>query len=124
MDDIEKRLKESVETCLTSYEAWRQKESSNDNREQLRESIHELRKVVSRLEIEMAISEREQMAGKPLPIPTHRASRKGQGGDNGSGDAHPGDQNDNVGNGGGNGNGGGGNKSGARRQRSRRPSKD
>jgi len=119
MDDIEQRLKESVETCLTSYEAWRSKESNNENREQLRESIHELRKVVSRLEIEMAISEREQMTGKPLPIPTHRSSRKGQGGDNGSGDdSFADDQNDNVGNG----SNGGGHKSGARRQRSRRPS--
>jgi hypothetical protein len=34
--------------------------------------------VASRLEIDLAISERDQMAQKPIPIPSHRDSRGGK----------------------------------------------
>ncbi len=83
MDEIEKRLREATDACVTYYLAWRADEHNSQTREALQDSIHELRKIGSRLEIEMAISEREEMALKPIPIPPHRAKReKGQHHDN------------------------------------------
>lgn len=76
MDEIEQRLRAGADACIKSYEAWRAKEKDSAAREALLEAVHELRKVASRLEIEMAVSERNEMAGKPLPIPPHRSSRR------------------------------------------------
>ena len=89
MDDIEKRLKESSDNCVKHYEAWRKDQKDRKSREDLMEAVHELRKVAARLEIEMAISERDEMASRPIPIPPHRSSRKRPQGD---------DQNDGNGN--------------------------
>lgn len=74
-DDIDNRLQEASSRCIDAYAAWCKQERDQQAREELREAIHELRKVSSRLEIEMAVSEREEMAQKPIPIPSHRASR-------------------------------------------------
>ena len=79
MDEIEKRLRDSADACVTSYEAWRKDEKNSKSREELLEAVHELRKVSSRLEIEIAISERQDMAEKPIPIPPHRSSKRGKG---------------------------------------------
>jgi hypothetical protein len=92
-DEIAKRLKDSSESCIKHYEAWRKDQKSGEAREALREAIHELRKVGARLEIEMAVSERDEMAAKPIPIPPHRASRRqksGKGGDDSHGGNHGG----------------------------------
>ncbi len=75
MDEIEQRLREASDACVAFYQEWRADEHNSERREKLQDSIHELRKVGSRLEIEMAISEREENAQKPLPIPPHRAKR-------------------------------------------------
>ena len=79
MDEIEKRLRDSADARVTSYEAWRKDEKNSKSREELLEAVHELRKVSSRLEIEIAISERQDMAEKPIPIPPHRSSKRGKG---------------------------------------------
>jgi len=76
MSEIKDRLKETVEACLKNYEAWEAKKKDSGARENLQEAIHEIRKVASRLEIEIAISERDNMSDKPLPIPPHRSSSK------------------------------------------------
>ncbi len=81
MDEIEQRLKDTTANCITCYEAWQKSQKSEEARENLAEAIHELRKVASRLEINIAVSEREQMAGRPIAIPSHRSQRKAQGGD-------------------------------------------
>jgi hypothetical protein len=47
--------------------------------EALQVAIHELRKVASRLEIDVAVSERDQMAARHIPIPSHRAMKDGIG---------------------------------------------
>lgn len=79
MDEIEKRLREGSEACYNCYEAWKKNQKDGKAREDLQEAIHELRKIASRLEIELAISERDEMAQKPIPIPPHRdAQRRGQ----------------------------------------------
>ena len=78
--DIEKRLKEATDNCLKAYGAWTGNEKESEKRETLMECVHELRKVAARLEISIAISERDQMASKPIPIPAHKSSRRGGGG--------------------------------------------
>ena len=75
-EDIKERLKKASEECLRCYDLWSEDDKSEKNRECMQDAIHELRKVSSRLEIELAISERDQMAQKPIPIPPHRDARK------------------------------------------------
>ena len=84
MDEIEQRLKDASDACIKNYADWRGKEKDSGVRESLQESIHELRKVASRLEIEMAVSERGDLSSKPIPIPTHRSSKANKG-NNGEG---------------------------------------
>lgn len=101
MDEIEQRLKEASETCINCYESWSKEQKDSEKREALMESIHELRKVAARLEIEMAISERDQMVNKPIPIPSHRSNnRRGKNNnDDNNGDSNGGapDSNNNGG---------------------------
>lgn len=78
MDKMKERLQAGAENCIKQYEAWRKKESDSEAREALRESIHELRKIASRLDIEMAVSERGEMSTKRIPIPSHKASKGDQ----------------------------------------------
>ncbi len=115
MSEIKKRLQESVDACLKSYEAWDADKKNVEARENLQEAIHDLRKVGSRLEIEIAISERDTMSAKPLPIPPHRSSSKAKG----AVESILPDQGNTVGNSSSNAKKDGG---GARRPRSRRPS--
>lgn len=79
MDQIEQRLKDATDKCLKSHSEWASNKKDSATREVLMESVHELRKVAARLEIEIAISERDEMAAKPIPIPPHRANRKQKG---------------------------------------------
>ena len=75
MDEIEQRLREASDNCFKSYEAWRKDQKNAAVREALQDHVHELRKVASRLEIELAVSDRNEMAQKPIPIPPHRDAR-------------------------------------------------
>ncbi|MBL4804843.1 MAG: hypothetical protein JKY71_08255 [Alphaproteobacteria bacterium] len=84
-DEIKERLQDCCGTCTTAYESWRKDEKSIDARENLQEAIHEIRKVASRLEIELAVSERDQMAQKPIPIPPHRNAKARSKDNNGGG---------------------------------------
>jgi len=85
MDEIQQRLRTTADACIAAYEAWSGAKKDGAVRESLMEAVHELRKVAARVEIEMAVSERDEMASRPIPIPPHRASRK-QGGDFGADD--------------------------------------
>ncbi len=80
MDEIETRLKETSENCIKAYEGWSNQKKNPEAREKLQETMHELRKVAARLEIEIAISEREDMTQRPIPIPPHRSSSRRSGG--------------------------------------------
>lgn len=75
MDEIQARLQETLQNCLKAYVAWVNNKKDAKSQEDLHIAIHESRKVYSRLEIELAISERDQMTSKPLPIPSHRSVR-------------------------------------------------
>lgn len=85
MDEIKQRLSASSDACIKAYEAWRAKTTDTGARETLQEAVHELRKVAARLEIELAVSDRKAQTSDPIPIPSHRASRR-QGGDFEGGD--------------------------------------
>jgi hypothetical protein len=76
MDEIEQRLRDATDNTIKFYQGWRTQQKDGKAREDLMEAVHELRKVAARLEIEIAISERNEMAAKPIPIPPHRAARK------------------------------------------------
>ena len=102
-DEIKQRLQESTADCIKCYEAWEKDKKNSDSREALNNAVHEMRKVASRLEIDLAVSERDEMASKPIPIPPHRDARgRHQGGDDNAGNRAE-----------------GGNKGGAKQQRSR-----
>jgi hypothetical protein len=77
MDEIEKRLRDVTEGCLKALQAWHAAKKNAESREDLQDAIHELRKVAARLEIDIAVSERDEMASRPIPIPPHRATRGG-----------------------------------------------
>ncbi len=78
--NIQERLRETSQNCLESFINWEGQKKDRKAQEDLHAAIHELRKVSSRLEIELAMSERDQMAAKPLPIPAHRSNMKGDAG--------------------------------------------
>lgn len=80
MSEVKERLQTTATTCLETYDAWVNDSKDNAKREALQDAIHEVRKVMSRLEIDMAVSDRDN-SGRPLPIPEHRSSP--QGGDEG-----------------------------------------
>lgn len=88
MDEIEKRLRDVADACIKAFGEWHKSKKDAAAREALQDAIHEMRKVAARLEIEIAVSERDEMASRPIPIPPHRATRKGasqdddEGGDN------------------------------------------
>ena len=94
MEDVEKRLKEATDNCLTSHAEWTNNRKDSKARESLMEAVHELRKVAARLEIEIAISERDEMASKPIPIPPHRSKQRkhAETGDDNFGNVGPEDQ--------------------------------
>lgn len=78
MEEIEQRLKDATDSCLKTHAAWNGNRKDGKAREALMEAVHELRKVAARLEIEIAISERDEMASKPIPIPAHRSNKRKQ----------------------------------------------
>lgn len=81
MDDIKKRLQDASDNCVKAFEKWTGNKKDTDAREAFLDTVHELRKVTSRLEIEVAMSERDSNPQKPMPIPTHRDARSSKGAD-------------------------------------------
>lgn len=75
MDETLQRLKDTAAACIKAYEVWGASKKNAEAREALQETVHELRKVAARLEIEMASSERDETNQRQIPIPPHRASR-------------------------------------------------
>ncbi len=85
LEKVEDRLEKTSKKCLDAYGVWSKDKKNGEIRESLQETIHELRKVASRIEIEIAISERDEMTQKPIPVPPHRDSHsraQGSGSDN------------------------------------------
>ena len=82
MDEIKERLQTTSQNCFVTYEAWAADKKNTKLREDVQEAVHELRKVASRLEIEVAVSERSEHSHKSMPIPSHRNSQKRPQGNN------------------------------------------
>ena len=74
-DEITQRLQECSAKCVDAYENWHGNKKDPKARGTLHDAVHELRKVSSRLEIELATSDREEGAQKPMPIPQNRNAR-------------------------------------------------
>ena len=74
--ELSKRLEDASAACVKAYDNWSKDKKDRKALEELQESVHELRKVTSRFEIEMAMSESSDGSKKPIPIPTHRDSTK------------------------------------------------
>jgi transposase-like protein len=75
MDEIEARLRSTSSACVEAYRAWR-RPAAEDTRRGLADAVHELRKVVARIEIELAASRRDEHALQPIPLPLHRAAQR------------------------------------------------
>ena len=87
-DEVKKRLQDSADKCIKSYEAWSKNKKDGAASEALQDAVHEIRKVASRLEIELAASERDESTQKPIPIPPHRdAGGRHQSADSGEEDS-------------------------------------
>lgn len=79
-ENTAQRLQETAAKCLSSLDAWNSNLKDTDARESLLEAVHELRKVTSRLEIDIAMNDRKAVNAKPIPIPEHKSKleRKNQ----------------------------------------------
>ncbi|HEY0834502.1 MAG TPA: hypothetical protein VGE72_11395, partial [Azospirillum sp.] len=77
IDAVEGRLRETARTCLAAYRGWRQ-QPSEGTIQSLSDAVHELRKALARIEIDMSASRRDEQVMRPIPIPAHRTSRRTQ----------------------------------------------
>ena len=77
VDAVEARLREAARGCLVAYRGWRQAHGESAT-QTLNDAVHELRKVLARIEIDMSASRREEPGMRPIPVPAHRAARQQQ----------------------------------------------
>lgn len=104
MDEVSKRLQDTVDKCIKSYTAWQADKKDVSARESLNECLHELRRATAALEIDMIREERMSGTVRPINTPSHRSSvRKDD--DFGNSNDDIGNRDDGNGNGGGNGGG-------------------
>ncbi|QCO13781.1 helix-turn-helix domain-containing protein [Azospirillum brasilense] len=75
VDAVEARLRDTARGCLNAYRGWRQ-QPGEASIQTLSEAVHELRKALARIEIDMSASRREEQAIRPIPIPAHRTARR------------------------------------------------
>lgn len=75
VDAVEARLRDTARGCLNAYRGWRQ-QPGEASIQALSEAVHELRKALARIEIDMSASRREEQAIRPIPIPAHRTARR------------------------------------------------
>jgi hypothetical protein len=72
-ENTAQRLQEAAAKCLSSLNQWTNDLKDRDARENLLDSVHELRKVTSRLELDIAINDRKATNSNPIPIPEHKS---------------------------------------------------
>lgn len=75
VDAVEARLRETARGCLSAYRNWKQTPGESSI-QALSDAVHDLRKALARIEIDMSASRREEQAIRPIPIPAHRAARR------------------------------------------------
>ncbi|MBI1207817.1 MAG: hypothetical protein GC191_11070 [Azospirillum sp.] len=74
VDAVEGRLRETARKCLSAYRGWRQS-PTEVSVQTLSDTVHDLRKALARIEIDLSASRRDEQAARPIPIPQHRAAR-------------------------------------------------
>ncbi|UEM23622.1 hypothetical protein JL100_013075 [Skermanella mucosa] len=75
VDAVEGRLRDTARSCLVAYRGWKQAPSEGSI-QTLHDAVHELRKALARIEIDMSASRRDEQVNRPIPIPAHRAARR------------------------------------------------
>jgi|GEM_PF-2356125 len=73
MKELKQRLQDASSACVEAYESWYNDMKDDATRQKLLDMVHELRKVSSRLEIEIALNDRKNINAKPIPIPEHKS---------------------------------------------------
>lgn len=74
--DVKQRLKESYDALVEAFEKWDSKGDKAEEASQLRDCLHAMHRVVSRIEIQMAYAERDNQGHSPMPTPKHRSAGK------------------------------------------------
>lgn len=69
------RLANATTRSAAAYTAWKAN-PGEVGMQSLTEALHDLRKVIARMEIEMSASRKDEHAARPIPIPFHRAQRR------------------------------------------------
>lgn len=67
------RLQETAAMALSRLETWKKDLKDEPATEKLLEAVHELRKVCSRIEIDIALNDRIRTNAKRIPIPEHKS---------------------------------------------------
>jgi len=75
VDAVEGRLRDTARSCLVAYRGWKTAPGENSI-QTLHDAVHELRKALARIEIDMSASRRDEQVNRPIPIPAHRAARR------------------------------------------------
>ncbi|MDE1148141.1 MAG: hypothetical protein PW843_16190 [Azospirillaceae bacterium] len=73
-EPADQRMAGAAQRSAEAYAAW--KANPEGGMQGLTDALHELRKVIARMEIEMSASRKEENAARPIPIPYHRAQRR------------------------------------------------
>lgn len=73
-EPADQRMIAAAQRSAEAYTAW--KANPEGGMQGLTDALHELRKVIARMEIEMSASRKEEHAARPIPIPYHRAQRR------------------------------------------------
>lgn len=69
------RMTVAASRAAEAYTAWKTN-PGEVGMQSLAEALHDLRKVIARMEIEMSASRKQEHAARPIPIPYHRAQRR------------------------------------------------
>jgi hypothetical protein len=75
VDATEARLRETARGCLVAYRGWRLTPGETSI-QTLNDAVHDLRKVLARIEIDMSATRRDEQCLRPIPVPPHRAARR------------------------------------------------
>lgn len=71
----DQRMAEAATAASDAYRKWKAGPGET-GMQTLADALHDLRKVIARMEIEVSASRREEHAARPIPIPMHRAAQR------------------------------------------------
>ncbi|MFZ4761327.1 MAG: hypothetical protein ACOYK8_00730 [Alphaproteobacteria bacterium] len=77
VDPVHARFEEALLRCSNAYRSWRGGDEAiiDPASVPLSDALHELRKVIARIEIEMASEKKRHEVQPPIPTPLHRSNR-------------------------------------------------